>query len=267
MTLLPTPRNVTVGAGFQSESQWRISYLTDIEIIHDQGYRLSVTDGGITITSRTPAAAFYAEQTLKQLRRQYPDKLPYVEIEDWPDFSARGVMLDISRDKVPTMTTLFGLIDLLAEWKINQLQLYIEHTFAYSQHRTVWEHASPMTADEIRELDQYCRERFIDLVPNQNSFGHMERWLRHSEYAHLAEAIDGAETPWGFRWEGPFSLCPTDPKSLKLLEGLYAELLPNFTSRFFNVGCDETFDIGRDEAKPNAIGSVRITCISISWIR
>ena len=158
-------------------------------------------------------------------------------------------MLDISRDKVPTMATLFALIDMLAEWKINQLQLYTEHTFAYSKHRTVWEHASPITADEIQQLDQYCRERFIDLVPNQNSFGHMERWLKHAEYAHLSEANDGAETPWGFRWKGPFSMCPTDPKSLELLKELYTELLPNFSSPFFNVGCDETFDIGQGRSK------------------
>lgn len=172
-----------------------------------------------------------------------------MEIEDWPDFSVRGVMLDISRDKVPTMSTLFSLIDMLAEWKINQVQLYTEHTFAYSQHRKVWEHASTMTAEEIQQLDRYCQERFIDLVPNQNSFGHMERWLKHDEYAHLAEAIDGAETPWGFRWKGPFSICPTDPQSPEFLKGLYTELLPNFSSSFFNVGCDETFDIGQGRSK------------------
>jgi hypothetical protein len=77
----------------------------------------------------------------------------------------------------------------------------------------------------------------------------MERWLKHPQYQHLAEAIDGAETPWGFRWKGPFSLCPTDPSALDFLRGLYTELLPNFSSRFFNVGCDETFDIGQGRSK------------------
>jgi len=147
------------------------------------------------------------------------------------------------------MATLFELVDMLADWKINHLQLYTEHTFAYSQHRPVWENAGPMTAEEIRRLDAYCKERFIDLVPNQNSFGHMERWLKHAACAPLAESIDGAETPWGFRWKGPFSVCPTDPKTLEFLNGLYSELLPNFSSRFFNVGCDETFDIGQGRSK------------------
>ena len=99
-------------------------------------------------------------------------------------------MLDISRDKVPTMATLFSLVDLLAELKINQLQLYTEHTFAYRNHPAVWAKASPMTGDEILQLDQYCRERFIELVPNQNSFGHMEQWLKLPQYRDLAEARD-----------------------------------------------------------------------------
>lgn len=71
-------------------------------------------------------------------------------------------MLDISRNKVPKMKTLYRLLDRLAEWKINQFQLYMEHTFAYSDHREVWADASPMTAEEIRDLDAYCRERFIE---------------------------------------------------------------------------------------------------------
>ena len=172
-----------------------------------------------------------------------------MEIEDSPDFLVRGVMLDISRDKVPTMATLRGLVDLLSSWKINQLQLYTEHTFAYRKHRVVWKDASPMTAEEIVELDAYCRERFVELVPNQNSFGHMERWLKHEPYRKLAEVTDGADTPWGFRWKGPFSLSPTDPRSIEFLDKLYDELLPNFSSGLFNVGCDETFDIGQGRSR------------------
>jgi hypothetical protein len=157
-------------------------------------------------------------------------------------------MLDISRDKVPTTETLYGLVDLLASWKINQLQLYTEHTFAYQDHRDVWKHASPMTAEQIRALDDYCRERYVELVPNQSSFGHMRRWLVHDRYRHLAECPQGCDTEWG-RFDHPFSLCPGDPGSLELLRGLYDELLPNFSSGQFNVGCDETVDLGQGRSK------------------
>ena len=65
--------------------------------------------------------AYSTADTRWQLRPLFPDALPSLEIEDWPDFPARGVMLDISRDKVPPIETLFSLIDLLAQWKTNQL--------------------------------------------------------------------------------------------------------------------------------------------------
>ena len=87
----------------------------------------------------------------------------------------RGAMLDISRDKVPTMATLRGLIELLASWKINQIQLYTEHTFAYRAHPEVWATASPMTADEIVELDAFCRERFVELNADPTADNRAER--------------------------------------------------------------------------------------------
>ena len=227
-----------------------------------QSYRLCVTPAGVEAEAQDRAGLFYAAVTLAQLVALSGGALPVCEIEDAPDFEARGVMLDISRDKVPTMATLFELVDRLAALKINQLQLYTEHTFAYRGHEEVWRDASPMTPEEIRELDAYCIERCVELVPNQNSFGHLERWLALPRYAPLAELPQGgAPLPWGGVHERPTSLCPTDPRSLALLENLYDQLLPNFTSRLFNVGCDETFDLrgeGRSAAQVREHGEGRV---------
>ncbi len=106
-----------------------------------------------------------------------------------------------------------------------------------------------MTAEEILVLDAYCRERFIDLVPNQNSFGHLHHWFEHKRYIPLAETETGQQTPWGTRFEHPFSLSPAVPEALTFIEELFAELLPNFSSQQFNVGCDETFDLGLGRSK------------------
>ncbi len=65
-------------------------------------------------------------------------------------------------------------------------------------------------------LDAYCRERLAELVPNQNSFGHMHRWLKHDAYRHLAESPEGIDHPFTPDKE-PYSLCPIDPGSLDLL--------------------------------------------------
>ncbi|MDQ8193435.1 beta-N-acetylhexosaminidase [Coraliomargarita sp. SDUM461004] len=161
-----------------------------------------------------------------------------------PLFERRGLMLDISRNRVPTMETLRQLIDALAALQYNELQLYTEHTFAYAQHEVVWQHASPMTAEEIREIDRYCAERGIELVPNQNSFGHMERWLRHEAYKPLAECPDGFEHPWAGWREFGSTLYP-DARSADFMDDLYSELLPNFTSRQIHIGGDEPWELGK----------------------
>jgi len=212
-----------------------------------QGYELEILPDKIRITAHDAPGAFYAAQTLVQICRGAEGRLRCLKITDWPDFPNRGVMLDVSRNKVPAMETLFKVIDMLAEFKVNQFQLYTEHTFAYRNHEAVWRNASPMTAEQILILDRYCRERFIELVPNQASFGHLNPWLKLDAYSHLAESPKGCMTDWGPK-QG-WSLCATDPAALKFLAGLYDELLPNFSSRQLNVNCDETVDLGCDRTK------------------
>lgn len=218
------------------------------DVPHAEGYTLDIDEGGILLQGHNAAGLYHGVMTLVQIARQCVRALPEVHIQDWPDFANRGVMLDIARDKAPEMSTLYGLVDTLAEWKFNQLQLYTEHTFAYRGHHVVWEDASPMTAAQIRALDAYCKERFIELVPNQNSFGHMNRWLQHPQYANLAETPDGSD------------LCPVDPGSIALLADMYSDMLPNFSSTQFNVGCDETWSLGKgrskDAAEARGVGKV-----------
>jgi hypothetical protein len=217
-----------------------------------QGYRLRIGVGGVEVVAPDRAGILNAAATLRQwiaLHASEPgarlEAIEGIEIEDWPDFVDRGVMLDVSRDQVPTLATLEHLIELLASWKINQLQLYTEHTFAYAGHEEVWRGWSPFTPADVRLLDARCAERGIELVPNQNSFGHLHRWLVHHPYRRLAECPEGVEHAWSNGRREPFSLCPIDPGSLALLEDLYEQLLPCFRSGLFNVGLDETFDLGQ----------------------
>ena len=134
IVLLPAVRRIERLAGHGNVV---VEEKIDSSVVRRQGYRISITPEICRIIAHDAAGSFYARQTLMQIRRQFPAALPCVQIEDWPDFPVRGVMLDISRCKVPTMATLMNLIDRLAEWKINHLQLYIEHTFAYAGHEEV----------------------------------------------------------------------------------------------------------------------------------
>lgn len=213
-----------------------------------EGYRL-VLDRDVRLEAADEAGARHGLATLVQVARQCPRRWPGLTVEDWPDFRRRGVMLDISRCKVPTLATLKSLVELLAGLKYNELQLYMEHTFAFPGHEAVWGDASPLTAEEVRELDVFAAARGVELVPNFNSFGHFERWLRHPAYRHLAECPEGFTTPWGERRVEGSTLKP-DLTSLKFLDKLHDALLPCFRSRRFNIGGDEPWELGQGWSKP-----------------
>lgn len=219
---------------------------------HPEGYRLKVESDGIAITAPTTAGLFYGGATLLQLceddRLEPRASLRCLHIEDWPSLAHRGFMLDISRDRVPRLDFLFEWIERLAGLKLNELQLYMEHTFAYPGHEAVWGSASPFTGEELRALDAHCKKLHVTLIPNQQSFGHLHRWLKLPQYRHLAEHPEGIEHPFSLRAE-PFGLSATDPASLRFLEGLYDSLLPNFTSTEFHVGLDEALDLGLGGSK------------------
>ncbi len=227
-----------------------IKFSINEKMDNEQEYNIEIGENLINIVGKDLVALFYAKQTMKQLfeySKNETKPLPCLIIKDYPDFSRRGFMLDVSRNKVPKMETLYYLIDLLASWKINEFQLYTEHTFAYKNHKKVWENYSPLSPEEIQELDKYCQERFIDLVPNQNSFGHLEHWLKHDEYLHLADCPEPCQTIWGPSKRS--SLDPSNPDSFKFMQELYHELLPNFSSKYFNIGCDETMELGLGKSK------------------
>ncbi|HZJ26118.1 MAG TPA: family 20 glycosylhydrolase [Acidimicrobiia bacterium] len=238
MNLLPVPRHVELTGTTVASSP------TDPEVSRDatlpaDGYELSFgSDGRVTIAAADAAGEFYARATLGQL-----DALgdrPVGTIRDWPDLAVRGVMVDCSRDKVPTLSTLFDLIDRLASWKINHVELYLEHTFAYRNHEVVWRDASPFTATDIRELDEFCRARHVELTPNQNCLGHMRRWLSHDRYRPLALGPPPGEAPRPV----PTTIDPANPASLALVRELLAELLASFSSRRVHVGLDEPWELG-----------------------
>lgn len=206
-----------------------------------EAYELAVSSDGATARSSSITGLRNALSTFLQMMLN--GSLIECHIQDEPALKTRGFMLDVSRDKSPTLQTLKELAHLLALLKYNQLQLYIEHTFAFRGHGLVWGKASPLSAEEIRELDVYTANLGVELAPNLNSLGHMERWLAHRDYRHLAECPDGVTLPNGRVLEVGTTLAP-GPAANAFLESLYSEYLPAFSSRKFNCGLDEPWELG-----------------------
>ncbi|BDU38459.1 family 20 glycosylhydrolase [Vibrio nigripulchritudo] len=215
----------------------------------DQAFGIQITRQLVLIQYKDESGILYAHHLINQLVDQCASSLPFLTLFDQPDFPQRGIILDVSRDKIPTMDTLFELIDFWSSLRINQLQFYTEHTFAYQQHHTVWQDYDPLTPQQIRALDYYCKTKGIELIPNQATFGHMEKWLCHPEYTYLAEQTSGFYDQRGdFRPES-FGLNPVSPDVPGFIADLLDELLPNFSSKTLNINFDETMDLGVDGSK------------------
>ena len=206
------PRGISIGLAERVGAATEVSQPGTNAGRAAQGYRLRVAPDRVELVGASPSGLFHGVQTLRQLLLAFGRDWPCLEIHDIPDFAVRGLSHDGSRGKVPTLATLKELAARLAAFKINQLQLYVEHAFAFQFNPNIGRGCSPLTADDIRELDAHCARRRVELVPSLASFGHMGFILSLPEYRHLAE-IEAtgtwAEMSWRQRMHG-LTLDPTN---------------------------------------------------------
>ena len=218
--------------------------------LHEEGYVLVAGKNGVVIGGTTAAGVFYGLQTLKQLVRgnEGDAEIPGVRIVDWPAMRWRGVSDDISRGPVPTVEYIKRQLRTFAAFKLNLHSFYMEHTFSSSDHPLIGPRGGSLTADEIREIVEYARSYHIEIVPEQQTFGHLHKALKFEKYNSLAE------TPYGD------VLSPQQEGTYKLIADWYRELNELFPGRFFHIGEDETFELGegqsREAARTRGVGAV-----------
>lgn len=224
--------------------------LTIDNLLEKEEYKLNIKDKYIEIIGSESSGIYYGIQTLIQILKQDGIKLRGVNIEDSPYFKNRGYFADITRGKVPTLETLKKLADKLSSYKINQMQLYIEHTFAFEDMSEVWRDKDPITAEEILILDEYCKKRHIELIPSLATFGHLYEVLRTKSYEDLCELENSRESEYSYIDRmAHHTLDVSNNKSLELVYNMLNEFIPLFSSNKFNICCDETFDLGKGKSK------------------
>ncbi len=214
-------------------------------------YKLNVTEDNIVIEGKREGI-FYGTKTLEGLVREYGAIIKAVEIEDKPFFQFRGFYHDITRGKVQTLDTLKKLVDKASFYKLNQLQLYIEHTFAFKGMSELWLDKDPLTAEEILILDKYCKDRCVELVPSLSTFGHLYEALRTKSFRELCE-LEEVDFEYSLIDRmAHHTLNVTDERSIKFVEDMLEQYIPLFTSDKFNICCDETFDLGKGKSRQEA---------------
>ena len=230
----------------QSAAGATVRIRRDKTVTGPEAYRLFTGPSGIKIAAAEGAGAYYAVQTLRELVAAHPAALPACRIDDAPDFARRGVYLDCSRGKVPRLETLKALVERLARWKINELQLYIENVFTWRRHPAIGRGYSPLTPGDILALQNHCRRHHVRLVGSLASFGHMEKILALEPYRRLGEMPGYRGRPGGT------TLCPGDPGAIRLIAELYEEFVPLFEATDFNICGDEPWELGKGRSRRRA---------------
>ena len=220
--------------------------------MHDEGYAIIADGSRLVVIGATGAGVFYGAQTVKQLVRGDGDqaRLYRATIRDWPAMRYRGFHDDVSRGPVPTLEFQKKQIRTLAAYKVNFFSPYYEHTLEYENNPLIAPPGGAMTHADVKELVAYAANYHVDIIPEQEAFGHLHHLLKYEIYSPLGE------TPHGH------VLAPGQPGSLPLIRQMFAEIFSLFPSRFVHLGADETFELGRgqtaERVKTVGIGSVYI---------
>lgn len=218
----------------------------ELEMQQEEAYSLRSSEERLHLRGNSACGVLYAVQTLRQIIEDSGLVLPLWQIDDAPRFPRRGFYHDVTRGRIPNLTALKELVETMSCYKLNELQLYIEHSYLFTQESEVWRDDQPLTAAEIMELDQYCFERGVELVPSIASFGHLEKLLQTRGFAKHCELEVDVRRP--FTHYGRMRHHTVDVFDEEIFAHLCCridEFAALCRSRRFNICGDETFDLGR----------------------
>ncbi|MFI5380240.1 MAG: glycoside hydrolase family 20 zincin-like fold domain-containing protein [Tepidisphaerales bacterium] len=202
-----------------------------------EAYALDVRAGEIVCAAKEPAGVFYAVQTLCQLIRanRQDDAIGCLTVRDWPSLRWRCFQDDMTRGPSSTLDTLKFEASLGAFLKLNLMTFYMEYQYAFKKHPQIGPPNGSLTPEELSALVAYVKPLHLDILGNQQSFGHFGQILKHPEYAQLRETGD--------------VLTPVREETYQLLDDLYSEVCPLLPFPWFNVCCDETWGLGTGPSK------------------
>ena len=203
----------------------------------DEAYSLDVGPDGGVCAAAGQAGLFYGLATFCQLVRanRVGKAVPCLTVRDRPALRWRCFQDDMTRGPSSRLETLRRQAALGATLKMNLFTYYMEYQYAFRKHPLIGPKNGSLTGEDLKALVAFAKGRYVDVLGNQQSFGHFERILKHERYANLRET--------------PGILCPVNEDSYRLLDDLYSEVCPLLPFEMFNVCCDETWGLGTGPSK------------------
>lgn len=194
-------------------------------------YVLDISPERICIYAAANSGFFYAGVTLRQWADQMQARSAL--IRDWPDLELRGITDDMSRGQVSTLQNMKDIVRFLADYKMNVYMPYIEDIFTFRSYPAIGKNRGAISRDEFIQLQDFAENYHVQIIPIFQTLGHYENILSQPEFIHLAE------------YPGAASLNIANEEIYEFLENVLAEVVPVFKSKYFHIGADESWDVGK----------------------
>ncbi len=215
------------------------SAIRDSVLSSSEGYFLRAGGGRVEILANTRTGIFYAVTTFLQLveKRKNGYEIPIVTIADYPSLKMRGISDDISRGQISTLENFKKIIRFIAMYKMNFYMPYIEDEFDFKSYPDFSKGRAPLTVKEVAELDKYGKLYHVQVIPAFETLGHMEDVLYKKEFEKYAE------------FPGATCIDISSDTAFAFMKNLLSEIAPAFSSKYFNMSADESFDVGLGASK------------------
>jgi len=242
--------------------------IDDLEL-GTEGYELNISEDRIILKATSPAGIFYGIQTIRQLLpakielstvQQGPWEIATGTVRDYPRYTYRGSMLDVSRH-------FFGVedvkryLDFLAYYKMNVLHLHLSDDQGWRIEIKSWPYLTThggstevgggkggyFTQEDYREIVKYAADQYITIVPEIDMPGHTNAAL--SSYAELNCDSNTTELYTGIE-VGFSSFCTDREITYKFIDDVFRELAAITTGPYIHIGGDEPYATKKEDYLP-----------------
>lgn len=252
----PVPVERRAGLGAQDAIYLRLG---GADVLGAEGYQLTVTQHAVVLRARTAAGLFHGTQTLRQLmppavesasvRHDTAWTVPRVHVTDYPRFSMRGAMLDVSRHFMSVAEVKKYIAD-LTPYKLNHLELHLSDDQGWRLFINSWPRLATYggalevggtpggyyTQADYAEIVRYAAAHYITIVPEIDTPGHTNA----AQASYAALNCDGKAPP---RYTGTdvgfSSLCAATPISYRFLDDVIREIAALTPGPYISIGGDE----------------------------
>jgi hexosaminidase len=250
---------VKTASGGQTAGNIYLSLSNTDAQLGDEGYELTITSDVVTLAANKPAGLFNGIQTIRQMfpgriemasKQEGPWQLPAGTIRDFPEYSYRGVMLDVARHFFQ-VEDVKRYIDLIAGYKMNVMHLHLADDQGWRIEIKKWPKLTTYggqtqvdggkggfyTQDQYTDIVKYAAARYIMIIPEIDMPGHTNAAL--ASYPELNCDGKAPELYTGTK-VGFSTLCTSKEITYQFVADVFGELAAITPGPYLHIGGDES---------------------------